>query len=267
MKKILLIFLPLFLGISSSIYCQETEILTKLAEVKFSGTTFNADNLCIQGDYLYIISDFSVEELKIFNISDPSNPVETGNFEFAFGLDPGSLIIKGDKLYIGSNVSGTKDASFVIMDVSNPAAPSLIKSYFDIPRIDDPSKTARQITGLFDMRDNIIYAQSGIFNLAYLDVTDPLNVIVTGGYGDSFGTLLFSGIGKVKILDNSNVWLDRNDFRHATITSNGHLTIGSNQGVTGELYDFEFRSDSKTGYAATWQGFSSNVLTFNFDNN
>ncbi|MFT7036352.1 MAG: hypothetical protein ACJA2S_004881, partial [Cyclobacteriaceae bacterium] len=104
-------------------------------------------------------------------------------------------------------------------------------------------------------------------NLAYLDVTDPLNVIVTGGYGDSFGTLLFSGIGKVKILDNSNAWLDRNDFRHATITSNGHLTIGSNQGVTGELYDFEFRSDSKIGYAATWQGFSSNVLTFNFDNN
>ncbi|MFY0654331.1 MAG: cadherin domain-containing protein [Cyclobacteriaceae bacterium] len=264
--KILAIILLLLCTILQDTFSQGDERLTRLTEYELDGT-FKADNVCMQGDYLYAISDFSVEEIKIFDISDPSNPIEVGNHLFDFDLDPGSLIIEGDILYIGSNVSGTKDVSFVVMDVSNRANPVVLKSYFDIPRVDDSSKTARQVTGLFTKRGNIIYAKSGTFNLAYIDVSDPLNAKVIGGYGDSFGTSLFSGIDHVKILDENNAWLDRNDFRHASVTSNGALSVGSNQGVTGELYDFEFNSTGNLGYAATWQGSAANVLTFSNNNN
>ncbi len=237
--------------------------LVKLSDMSFSD--FAPSDATIVDDRVYVISNIGGnDKMKVVDISNPSNPMIVSEMDFEFDIDASSILADNNRLYIGGDGSGD-DATLAILDISNPDTPSLLGHFLTIPRADQ--QEAREVTDLKAVKNDILYAQSSTFNFMSIDVSDPIQPIIVDGFGDDFTGLIFGGIGPFKIVDETNSWLDNNDFRHVTIDNNGNMEVDGKQGVQGELYDFEVLSNGAMGYAATWQASAANVVTLDFSNN
>ncbi len=77
------------------------------------------NSIFVRNNYAYIISP-NTQELKIFNITDLSNPSPAGNFNASSGSGNGkSIILVGNKLYLGKTVPNAGN-DFHILNNSNP---------------------------------------------------------------------------------------------------------------------------------------------------
>ncbi len=76
------------------------------------------NNIFVRNNYVYIASPNS-QELKIYNISNLSNPTAAGSFNASSGAGNGkSMYLVGDKLYLGKTVPNTGN-DFHILNNSN----------------------------------------------------------------------------------------------------------------------------------------------------
>jgi len=89
--------------------------ITDPLSAEFTGqydTAGRVADIAVQNDYAYVASD----ELYVLDISNPSNPIEIGVYDFGEGVWAQIIDIQGDKAYIALD---SKKMS--IFDISNPA--------------------------------------------------------------------------------------------------------------------------------------------------
>ncbi|MFT6335759.1 MAG: N-acetylneuraminic acid mutarotase [Halioglobus sp.] len=72
----------------------------------------------VQDDYAYVV-DYTVDDLKVIDVSDRNNPIEKSSF--AVGNQPKGVAVQGDYAYVINSTA----PHFKIIDVSNPSSPAL----------------------------------------------------------------------------------------------------------------------------------------------
>lgn len=157
------------------------ETLTEVGSVAID----RARGIAMQGGYMYV-SSFDDDQIRVFDLSDPTNPslvdqITSASLDAPFGLDA-----QGAYLYASSR--GTNQ--LVIIDISDPNAPTI------------ESTLTGTLTGLNNVRvaGDIAYCCAGTDNaLTLVDVRDPASprevgtvtsaelttprsVVVQGGY-------------------------------------------------------------------------------------
>ncbi|MFC2170887.1 beta-propeller domain-containing protein, partial [Calditrichota bacterium] len=79
---------------------------------------WGSEVLAVENGMLYTAFD---NELFIIDISDPSNPEETGSYTNEFNIY--DIAVVGDYLYLAARIEG-----FQVIDISDPASPAMIRS-------------------------------------------------------------------------------------------------------------------------------------------
>jgi len=112
MKKLeISLMISLFIGISSGI--AQTNYIEEVGTIQDNPTVFG---IGLKGHYLYVNPGSS--QINIYDISDPENPISSGQISYAsnFATD---LDILGNYLYI----YGGPENNLIIFDISNPISP------------------------------------------------------------------------------------------------------------------------------------------------
>lgn len=112
----------------------------------------------ITKQHLFMVSDHN---LKVFNLQNPSKPVETSVVNLGWGIE--TIYPFQDRLFIGSN------SGMFVYDVTNPADPSLVSS-FEHARACDPV-VADSTTAFVTLRDGSM-CEGFVNQLDVIDVTD-----------------------------------------------------------------------------------------------
>jgi len=162
-----------------------------------SGQGGSLARFAILGDYLYTVD---INRLNVFNISDPSNPVQV-NTEF-IGFNIETLFNYKEYLYIGSQTG------MFIYGVSNPEVPNQLAAVEHFTACDP---VVANDTHAFVTLDSSLGCGTNISALEIYDVTtvtEPVlistrNLIAPKGLG-LFGNYLFVCDDEVKIFDISN---------------------------------------------------------------
>ena len=94
-------------------------ILEKLSSLYDGG---NPHNVMVSGDLAFVADGY--EGLEIINISNPSNPVELG--QYGSGGNYYDVWVEGDLAFIAAYADG-----LVIVNISNPNTPSFVGNYDD----------------------------------------------------------------------------------------------------------------------------------------
>lgn len=84
-----------------------------------SGKSGSEARMIIVGDYMYVVDN---QNLKTFDISTPSNPIEKNNSEIGFGIE--TIFPFANYLFIGST------EGMYIYDISNPELPIKLSDSF-----------------------------------------------------------------------------------------------------------------------------------------
>jgi len=141
-------------GWNSSVVVTESYDLA-LYQVGYFNTPAVVKDVTIKGNFGYIADGYS--GLRIYNISDPSTPVETG-----FYNTPGSaegVVVSGDYAYVADGTSGLR-----IIDVSDPSLP-VEAGYVDTPG----DAVAVALDG------NYAYVAVGSLGIRIINVSNPVN--------------------------------------------------------------------------------------------
>ncbi|HRZ30283.1 MAG TPA: hypothetical protein P5274_01280, partial [Candidatus Paceibacterota bacterium] len=153
-----------------------------------NSTYFNVDGaeisaLFVSGKYAYIGTKGDagdvIEEFQIFDISDPYNPTKVGGLDLSstvYGTK--SIFVRGDYAYVtigSANLIGDS-TEFVVLDISDPYNPVYVDG------------VELGVTNLYsvDVQKNYayigVYANSGTDSLRVIDISDPENLSLVGGY-------------------------------------------------------------------------------------
>ncbi len=144
-----------------------------------------ANDLYINGTFAYVVYSIVSEAntgLKILDISDPTNPVQTG-FSTTYDLD--NIDGKGDYVYTLNSAT----AWLHIIDVSNPSNP-VVKSKLDM------KGQTNDITVVGDYA----YVANRLDGLRIINISDPSNPIEVGFYDTdnlAFGVSVSGGLAYV----------------------------------------------------------------------
>jgi len=162
-------------------------------------------SVSVIGNFAYILDSYFMN-LRILDVSDPTNPQSIGTF---FTSDmPRSCKIVGNTAYIAARYSGLE-----IVNISNPEDPTLIAffdpiydveylaildniiyisaSYFGLKTIDASDLSNQQIIGSLDtlgaaksltVSDSIAYVANGTNGLQLINISNPQNPIPIGSY-------------------------------------------------------------------------------------
>ncbi|MCW8811500.1 MAG: YCF48-related protein [Ignavibacteriaceae bacterium] len=135
---------------------------------------FRLVHLEVAGDFAYVGESVPnlPDNLRIFNISDPANPVQISILSI-----PGSLariVYKDNYLFIACD-----DEGFRIVDVSDPINPEIV-SYIDYPYVTDCC-----VNGNYAYLTSLGIGGGNISSLYILDISDPLNPVQTGVYAET----------------------------------------------------------------------------------
>ncbi len=87
----------------------------------------NGKKIIVQNGYAYVATSDDSQELKIFNISDPTSPLPIGNLNLSGSTDATNLALSGSRLYLIRALDVTEN-EFYTINISNPALPSLVSS-------------------------------------------------------------------------------------------------------------------------------------------
>jgi hypothetical protein len=149
--------------------------LSLLGSVRDNQATTNALNLAralaVSGNYAYVGT--AAEGLSVFDISDPTNPVQVAVADssngFAILADIQDIVIDGTRAYV---VALNTDA-LVILDISNPLSPSILGV------AQDGDGTFTRMNGAFSVHveGNTAYVVTVIEDfLTVIDVTNPASL-------------------------------------------------------------------------------------------
>ncbi len=134
----------------------------------------------VSGDYLYEADDAG--GLRIFDISNPKNPVQVGTYTDTGSSAVLDVVVAGKYAYIadaGSSVDGVG-----ILDVSNPALPTLIGTY---------TIAGSGLVYSLALSGKYLYATD--YNnhaLRIIDVSNPQNPTLAGSYSGGSGSFPYA---------------------------------------------------------------------------
>ena len=112
------------------------------------------------GDFVYITrEEGGASELLVYDVSDPSNPVEAGSLDFLDDLQ--EIIVLNNYAYIATSID---DKELVVVDASSPTGLIEIGSY-DLPG----NNNATSIVGF----GNVVILGRDNGEVFLFDVTDP----------------------------------------------------------------------------------------------
>ena len=177
---------------------------------------------------LYAVSEQAV---YVFDLADPSDPVQVGVYESTFTTALESVAFLGDTMYLGSD-------QFVgeIIDVSTPSSPVAV----------DAAALSYSIIGVID---GVGYTQNG----QSVDLSDPHAPVLGGGVSgidDSFrihrdlDTLYFlgDGEGRINIADPLNPELIQESYSLLSVAYESFMMRGSVMFVGRPMGDFSASS-------------------------
>ena len=124
-------------------------------------------DVCVLDNYAYVREDY---KLKIIDISDLQNPVETGYFENTWQIN--SVKIVGDMAYV---VDHSYNCLHVI-DISNPYAPTPMGTY------EAPSDVHYQL----DIYGSYAYLSDN-YGIEIIDISNPAEMVSVGRYNEHVG--------------------------------------------------------------------------------
>jgi hypothetical protein len=186
--------------------------LTSIHARSSSATTDAAVAVDVVGNYAYIADRDG--GLQIFDISNPSNPVHVGAYDFNQQGIAQAIDVVGNLAYLAVGEAGLQ-----IIDISNPANPTFVGS------IATPAR-ARGVFVEVKGAQTLAYVADDSGNgggLQIIDVTDPANVGQVDGFGNlvnhigSFGVSTAGGLAGGVIV--------RDDIAYVTDGNNGLLII------------------------------------------
>ncbi len=115
MKKILLIFLSIFILIPLTSCNQDSSISVDYSQAGVGGSTARFATV---GDYLYTVN---AQDLVVLDISNPASPKHTNIEGVGFGIE--TIFPYNDYLFIGAQTG------MYIYDISNPVKPQKLSQY------------------------------------------------------------------------------------------------------------------------------------------
>lgn len=136
--------------------------ITDSSNPVIKGTYIGTVNyVTVVGTFAYVCGDAS--GLKILDISNPAQPVQTGSF-ITGAVE--SIVVVGNYAYIPDPINGLQ-----IIDITNPAQPTLKGTY----------KPTEEISNL-TVVGNYAYLANGESGLTILDITDPATPTLKGSF-------------------------------------------------------------------------------------
>ncbi len=153
-------------------------------------STINDLGFCLEvkvvGDFAYL---GCYGGLKVFNISDPADPVKVGWYHT--GIAPMWLDIQGDYAFMANIFRG-----FQVIDISNPEEPTLVTTNDTVSRLND-----------IVIRDNLAFVSSEKEGLAIFDISNPEVPCLVGKYDVAAGSdaIALAGNGRdILLTDREN---------------------------------------------------------------
>ena len=155
--------------------------LIELTEVGSYDTPEYAVGVAMNGNYAYVAT--CVSGLRVINVSNPSNPVETGFSDTLYCAE--DVVVSGNYAYVATYGSGLR-----VVDISNPASP------FEVGSFEISGHHANDIT----LSGNYVYVVFGSYTwpsgLRVVNITNPSNPVLEGSYdtpGDAYGIEVSGG--------------------------------------------------------------------------
>ena len=140
-------------------------------------------DICLQDDIAYL-STIVEGGFFIVDMSDPAAPVTLGQID---GLSLYNVIAVGDLVYSAGPLPGTtNDPGFYIIDVADPSSPTIV-SVTGTP--------GAAYSEAVEVKGNTAYIPAGDAGLIVMDVSDPLNPVMTGSLASLDSTLDVQIIG------------------------------------------------------------------------
>jgi len=122
-----------------------------------------AGQIEIQGEYAYVMA--RTAGMRIINISNPSEPFETGSFRLGNSAQGWGIAVQANFAYLAYGMDG-----FRIVDISNPSSPAETGAFF-LPESDIFSRVV--------VKENVAYTTVG--NIVYaLNVQNPQSPVLLG---------------------------------------------------------------------------------------
>ncbi len=139
--------------------------MSSLPNISGVGTFVNPSNMYlvrIAGNFAYVVT--SDRELKVLDISDPSNPHEVAIYENFDSIN--DLQVSGNFAYVLDNFRGLQ-----VFDISTPANPVFVSQWYTHPR-----SISLAISG------NYAYVSALWAGVRIIDISDPMNPWEIGYY-------------------------------------------------------------------------------------
>ena len=111
-----------------------------------SGVYAHSSWLSDDSQYMYSFEEFNIEDINVFDVSDPANPVNVETFQWSGDATGNSLVhngqVKGDLLHVAYY-----EAGFRVFDISDPANPVEVGMYETWRDPDGDGTFNKSITG------------------------------------------------------------------------------------------------------------------------
>jgi len=153
---------------------------------------YDLSGIAVSGSYAYCPSngewdgfDWINRGLRIFDISNPANPLPIGLFDSNSGVSS-HLFVAGNIVYLPCHGDG-----LMLIDVTDPALPILASTYLSVP-------AGNAFEGVYVAGNNAYIANGGVFEI--VDVTDPLNPLYLGSANHHYGGFNLAVSGNIACL-------------------------------------------------------------------
>jgi hypothetical protein len=252
-----------------AVYNRDIEILPG-DPVKVGGAdaASSARDVAVAGNYAYVVSNSSGDDLEIFDISDPTNPTKVGGAEAASSAY--GVTVAGNYAYLVAG-DNSDEGTLEIFDVSDPINPTrvLVMDVVDQPRALQVVGNTLYLTGYADSTSDefeiydlggLITPTAEIGNLLANDIQSDFvrvtqSLVTDGGLNVGTnaligGSLTITGTASSSLQgSNQNTTLAITSGRFGIGTSTPYAAVGvaGDVALTGALYD----SSAETGTDGT----------------
>lgn len=122
-------YLPLAPGQIGELVIASDEGAAPLSFTTYPGAFTHSSWLSESGRYLYVLDEVVNAPVRIYDVSDPTAPVEVGRYQPRVGTIPHQLeVVDGERAYVAHYKHGVE-----VLDVSDPIRPRLVGFYDTLP--------------------------------------------------------------------------------------------------------------------------------------
>ena len=215
-----------------------------------------ARGIYVAGNYAYVVSDSTGDDIEVFDISDPTAPTKVGGAACASNAN--GIYVAGNYAYVVSDSTGD---DIEIFDISDPTAPTkvggancddsalgvyvsgnyaYVLSYVagdDIEVFDISDPTAPTKVGGANCDDSAlgVYVSGNYAYVASSSTGDDLEIFDIGGFNAATAQIGALKAGSLQVTDNAQVGNDLY-VRHGIITGSGGIYAQGDSAFDGDVW-------------------------------